>query len=202
MKSSVISMAVLLFLVMDPVGNVPLFLAILRPLPPRRRARVILRESLIGLGVLALFLLVGRQALALLQVSMSSLSLAGGVILFLIALSMVFKGGDTLIQGESGTDPLIVPLAVPLIAGPSAISTVMLVAGRAPGHPGAPLVALALAWSAGTVLLLASGALYRLLGDKVLQACERLMGLLLAMISVEMVTAGLRALLAAGRGPG
>lgn len=125
MTHNLLATAILLFIVQDPIGNVPLFIGMLRNVPPRRRFRIILRESLIGLAILMLFLFYGRHILALLQVSVSSLSIAGGVILFLIALTMIFKGAENLFQTSLSAEPMIVPLAVPLIAGPSSISTVM-----------------------------------------------------------------------------
>ncbi len=198
MNSNLLATAILLFIVQDPIGNVPLFIGMLRNVPPRRRFRIILRESLIGLAILMLFLFQGRHILALLQVSVPSLSIAGGVILFLIALTMIFKGAENLFQTSLNAEPMIVPLAVPLIAGPSSISTVMLVSAKAPSQMGFLILALTIAWSAGTLLLLLSGTVYRLLGDKVIMALERLMGLLLAMISVEMVMSGVRNLLTQG----
>ena len=194
MIHDVLATAVLLFIVQDPIGNVPLFLSVLRGVQPERRRRIIVRESLIGLAFLVLFLAQGGRLLTLLQVSVSSLSLAGGIILFIIALSMIFKGAEELFKAAPSAEPLIVPLAIPFIAGPSALTTVMLVSARHPGRGLLPLAALILAWTAGTAILMASDTLYRVLGRKAIMACERLMGLLLALISVEMVVNGLRQL--------
>ncbi len=194
MWREILATAVLFFIVLDPLGNVPLFLSVLRTVAPERRRRIILRESLIGLGVLLLFLFQGRRLLGLLHVSVSSLSLAGGIILFLIALSMIFKGVEDLFKTDTQSEPFIVPLAIPLIAGPSAITTVTLWSARTGIEFGGVIAALLAAWLLGTVVLVASGMIYRVLGARVLMAFERLMGLMLAVISVEMVVNGLRQL--------
>ncbi len=194
MWREILATAVLFFIVLDPLGNVPLFLSVLRPVDPPRRRKIILRESLIGLTVLLLFLFQGRRLLALLHVSVSSLSLAGGIILFLIALSMIFKGVEDLFKADAHSEPFIVPLAIPLIAGPSAITTVTLWSARTGMDFIGVIAALLAAWMLGTVVLVSSGMIYRMLGARVLMAFERLMGLMLAVISVEMVVNGLRQL--------
>lgn len=194
MINEMLATAILFFIVMDPLGNVPLFISVLRTVEPTHRRKIILRESLIGLAVLLLFLFQGGRLLALLHMSISSLSLAGGIILFLIALSMIFKGGEELFHADAHADPFIVPLAIPLIAGPSAISTVTLWSAQIGIDFIGVVVALLCAWLLGTIILLASGVIYRLLGPRVLMAVERLMGLMLAVISVEMLVNGLRQL--------
>lgn len=189
---STLSAALLLFLVLDPIGNVPLFVLALRHVDPHRHRWVILRESLFGLGFLVMFLLLGPWILRLLHISQSSLSIAGGIILFLIALKMIFTGaGDVFsisIQGE----PLIVPLAVPLIAGPSAMATVMLLMARQPEYWPRWLAAIILAWIPSCGILICAPALKRLLGDRGLIALERLMGMILATVSVQMLLDGIR----------
>ena len=192
MWREILATAVLFFIVLDPLGNIPLFLSVLNPVAPERWRRIILRESLIGLGVLLLFLFQGQRILALLHVSVSSLSLAGGIILFLIALSMIFKGAEDLFKTDVSAEPFIVPLAIPLIAGPSAITTVTLWSARAEIAFWGVLVALMIAWLLSTVVLMTSRMIYRALGMRVIMAVERLMGLMLAVISVEMLVNGLR----------
>lgn len=192
MWREILATAVLFFIVLDPLGNIPLFLSVLNPVAPERWRRIILRESLIGLGVLLLFLFQGQRILALLHVSVSSLSLAGGIILFLIALSMIFKGAEDLFKTDVSAEPFIVPLAIPLIAGPSAITTVTLWSARAEIAFWGALAALMIAWLLSTVVLVASRVIYRALGVRVIMAVERLMGLMLAVISVEMLVNGLR----------
>ncbi len=189
---STFSTALLLFLVLDPIGNVPLFIVALKNVDPDRHTQVIARESVIGLGFLVMFLLLGPWILRLLHISQSSLSIAGGIILFLIALKMIFTGaGDVFgitVQGE----PLVVPLAVPLIAGPSAMATVMLLMARQPEYWPRWLAAIILAWIPSCCILLFAPALKRLLGERGLIAVERLMGMILATVSVQMLLDGIQ----------
>jgi small neutral amino acid transporter SnatA (MarC family) len=131
---SFLSATALLFLVIDPLGNIPVFLSVLKNIDQRRQRVVILRELVIALGVLIAFLFAGRFILSILRVSESSLGIAGGIILFLIAMRMIFSGEETVFPGRYEGEPLIVPLAVPLIAGPSAMTTVMLLIAREPSR--------------------------------------------------------------------
>lgn len=184
------SAAVLLFLVMDPLGNVPLFVSALAGVPVERRTRVLVRELLIALGVLLGFLFGGRATLDLLGIREESISIAGGIVLFLISIRMLFpahQGG----QGEPvRTEPFIVPMAIPLLAGPSTFATLILLAGQAGAGPAHLVGALLAAWAASAAILLASPALDRLLGERGLMAMERLMGLLLVALSVQMFLDG------------
>jgi len=186
-----IAVAVTLFLVMDPLGNIPAFAAALKQVPLERRQRVLVRELLIALLVLVACLLVGRPLLAWLHLQPASISIAGGIVLFLIALRMIFPAeGAGLGEGVEG-EPFIVPLAVPLLAGPSALSTLLLLAQTQPGRLGTWLTALLLAWAASAVILLASPLLERLLKRRGLLALERVMGMLLVMIAVQLFLDGL-----------
>jgi multiple antibiotic resistance protein len=187
----IFSTALLLFLVIDPVGNIPAFLFVLGGVPEERRTRILIREMLIALVTLVLFLFLGPYVLAALQVSQGSLGAAGGIILFLIALRMVFpvpKGlfGDETEAGE----PFIVPLAIPLIAGPAAMATLMLLMARDPARWPQWLTAVLLAWSISGIILLSANRLARLLGRRTLMAIERLMGLILTAVAVEMFIDG------------
>ena len=187
----VLSTALLLLLVMDPGGNLPVFVSLLRKQTARRYRRIILRESLIALAILFLFLCFGESILKLLQVSELSLGIGGAVILFLISLKMIF-GAPVMYtdQNNEKRELLIVPLAIPLLAGPSAITTIILVRSSQPILVGA--TALLLAWGAATLILLIGRWLARLLGNHVLEAMESLMGFLLAIIAVEMFVKGIR----------
>jgi MarC family membrane protein len=189
---SVLSAALLLLLVIDPFGNIPVFLAVLKGIEEPRRTRVIARELCIALVVLVVFLLAGRHILRLLQVSQESLRIAGGTVLFLIALKMIFRGSEAVFEGSYSGEPFVVPLAVPLVAGPSATATVILLSAREPAHWPQQLLALACAWAVSAVILLASSVLSRLLGQKGLSALERLMGMILTVVAVEMLLGGLR----------
>jgi len=187
----VFSAALLLFLVIDPVGNVPAFLSILQTVSPQRYRYIVARELLIALVVLIFFLFFGKYILTALQISQASLGAAGGIILFLIALRMIFPGPKGIFGEEAdGTEPFIVPLAIPLIAGPAAMATLMLLMARDPDDWLLWLGALMLAWSASSIILLLSGQLARLLGKRTLMAIERLMGLLLTAVAVQMLIDG------------
>jgi len=192
MKPELLSATILLTLVIDPFGNVPLVVSALRHTEPGRRVRVVLRECLIAYGLLLAFMFGGHAFLALMHLSETSLSIAGGVILFLIALRMVFSQTEGIFN--SGPDePFIVPLAIPAIAGPSALATVMLMASREPDRLGVWVLALSGAMLLTTVLLLAAHGLQRLLGESVVRAFERLMGLVLTAVAVEMLLGGIKA---------
>lgn len=200
---TLLSAASVLFLVMDPFGNVPMFLAILEPYSAKRRQRIVLRELFIALLVLLLFLYFGRFMLHALNISENSMSVAGGVILFLIALRMVFPESKAVEpqQGER-LEPLIVPLAIPLIAGPSAMATAMLVMTNDPSRWLTWTLALLLAWLlSGTVLFLGV-SLSRFLGRRGLMATERLMGMILTAIAVDMVLEGIIKFVASVPGSG
>jgi multiple antibiotic resistance protein len=188
---TVISTALLLFLVMDALGNVPLFFSALKHVDPVRQNRVVLRELLIALVVLVFFLFLGRYLLQLLQISDAALTVAGGVILFLIALRMVFPSNDKSMEEEVVGEPLIVPLAIPYVAGPSALATVLLLMNREPNRWPEWLLAIFLAWFASSIILYFASKLRQYLGHSGLVAIERLMGMVLITLSVQMMMTGL-----------
>jgi MarC family membrane protein len=194
MASELLSAAVVLVLVLDPFGNVPLVNAMLAGVASGRRRFVIVRECAIAFAVLALFMAFGRSFLELMHLSETSVSIAGGVILFMIAIRMVFAHPEGLLGGPQQLgEPLVVPLAVPLIAGPSALATVMLMASREPEKIGMWWAALTAAMLVTTIVLLAGERLQRWMGDRAMQALERLLGLILTAIAVEMLLGGIRA---------
>ncbi len=198
MSESFFQSFILLLLVTDPLGNVPLFVSTLRQVAPERRHRVVLRECLIAFGLLLVFMIVGRPFLEALQLSEVALRIGGGVVLFLIALRMVFpQPGGVFGQTHAGaTEPLIVPLAIPALAGPSALVTVLLFSSQAKMSMwlyAAVISLVAVVWLA---VLLAAERLQRVLGDAVMTAFERLMGLILTAIAIEMLLAGVRAYVA------
>jgi|SRR5262245_14975563 len=193
---SVVSAAVLLFLVIDPLGNIPMFLVALREVEPARRQTVIVRELLIALAVLLLFLFAGPFLLWIFHISEPSLSIAGGVILFLIALRMIFPNRDGSFAELPDKEPFIVPLAVPYLAGPSAIATVMLMVAREPQRLPEWILAVGAAWLASAAILYSGARLSRVLGQRGLIALERLMGMLLTAVAVQMTLTGIRAFLA------
>ena len=188
---SVISAAILLFVVMDPFGNMPLFVSVLETLPPERRKRVLARELMIALVLLVACLFVGPYFLSMLHISAPSLGIAGGIILFLIAIKMVFGGTDQMFKDVPDGEPLIVPLAVPCVAGPSATATILLLVGQEPDRWPEWLLAIILAWAVGAFFLSFSTKIAAVLGKRVLCAIERLMGLMLTAISIEMLLNGI-----------
>jgi multiple antibiotic resistance protein len=187
----VFSTALLLFLVIDPVGNIPAFLFILQGVPEARHKWIIFRELVIALVALVFFLFLGQYILAALQVSQGSLGAAGGIILFLIAVRMIFPVPKGVFGEEAeGGEPFIVPLAIPLIAGPAAMATLMLLMARDSANWPQWLAALLVAWSISGIILLSADQLARLLGRRTLVAIERLMGLVLTAVAVQMFIDG------------
>mgnify|MGYP001029591559 FL=1 len=193
MTTEFLATVVLLLILLDPLGNIPLLISLLRPLAPARRQRVVLRENAVAGVLLIIFVFIGDWLLAVLRLSAPALEISGGLILFLIAMRMVFPAHghheeDTGINGE----PLIVPIAVPMIAGPAALATVLLTARQGPqlfSLVGAIIVAIVL----NTLILLAAERLARLFGRPGLAAMERLMGLVLTTMAVQMLISGIRA---------
>lgn len=188
---TVVSATFLLLLVLDPVGNIPFFLAALADVEPRRRKWVMLRELLVALAVLVAFLFAGDVLLRALGISQPALTVAGGILLFLIALRMTFPGrggpGDEEIDGE----PFVVPLAIPFVAGPSALATVLLIMNQEPDRWPEWLAAVCIAWAVTGVVLFASSPLGRLLGRRGLTAVERLTGMVLTALAVQMLMTGI-----------
>jgi MarC family membrane protein len=193
---TVISSAILLFLIMDPFGNIPMFLSALKDVDPARRSRIIIRELLIALAVLVVFLFGGKALLNLMHISQPSLTIAGGILLFLIALRMVFPTSKHSGEEISG-EPLVVPLAIPYVAGPSAMAAVIVIGSGEPGEWPQWLAAVLLAWLGTAAILLLSTRLAGFLGERGLVAIERLMGMLLVAISVQMFLDGFSTFLAA-----
>ncbi len=196
MPSEFLSAVVLLALVTDPFGNVPIVNAMLAGVAPARRRVVILRECGIAFAILMAFMLGGHKFLEVMHLSETSLSIAGGVILFMIAIRMVFGHPEGAFGVHERGEPFIVPLAIPLIAGPSALATVMLMATREPGRLGMWAAAITAAMAFAAVVLLGGAKLQRWLGDSAMKAVERLMGLILTAIAVEMLLGGIRAFVA------
>jgi multiple antibiotic resistance protein len=187
---SLLSSAILLFFVMDPLGNVPLFLSALRHVDPARYRVVILRELLIALLILVVFLFIGRYLLELLHVSPAALTAGGGVILLLIALRMIFPTSERSLREEVQGEPFVVPLAVPYTAGPGMLATELLFMSREPERWPVWLGAVVLAWLASAVILYFASNLRKLLGERGLTAVERLMGMLLVVVAAEMLMQG------------
>ena len=185
-----LSAALLLFLILDPLGNIPVFLGLLKPLPEARRRIVLARELLIALVVLLAFMWGGKYVLEAMHLRQESVSIAGGIVLFLIGLKMIFPSSEGMFGEVPDGEPFIVPMAIPLVAGPSGMAAVMLLGSQDPGRMGDWTLALVLAWLGTAVLLFSATFLYKVLGMRVLVAVERLMGMLLVAISVQMLLDG------------
>ena len=188
---TIASAALLLFLILDPLGNVPVFLSLLRGLPPKRQRFVLARELLIALAVLMMFLWGGKYALELMHLRQESVSIAGGIVLFLIGIRMIFPPPEGLMGEIPDGEPFIVPMAIPMVAGPSGMAAVMLMGSQEPDRMGAWSLALLLAWAATAAILFSATLLYKRLGSRALIAVERLMGMLLVAISVQMLLDGI-----------
>ena len=189
---TMLSATILLFLVMDPLGNILLFVTALQNVPAKRRKRVVARELLIAYAVLVVFLFTGEHLLHALNISGPALTIAGGIVLFLIALRMVFPSAEhTLAESVQG-EPFLVPLAIPYVAGPSTLATLLLLMSREPRRWPEWLLALTLAWLASAAILVLGGRVGKFLGKRGLLALERLMGLLLVALAVQMSIEGLR----------
>jgi multiple antibiotic resistance protein len=190
--SDIAAAAATLFFVMDPLGNIPVFNSVLSRFEPRRRAQITARELVIALAIMLVLLFAGTAILDFLGLSQPSLNIAGGVLLFLIALRMIFpgRGADRATQAED--EPLIVPLAMPMVAGPSTIAVLLLLSSSEPERIWEWCTALIFAWTAATLLLTASPFMMRVLGDRGLRALERLMGMLLVLLATQMLLNGVR----------
>ena len=186
------SAAIMLFLVMDPLGNIPIFLSVLSSVDKKRRRRIIIRELLIEFIFMFFLLFFGNIIMNAMSISRPSLSIAGGIILFIIAIRMIFPFRQRALMGDNpDSEPFIVPLAIPLVAGPSTIATVMLMSSNEPGRLLDWLLAMTAAWLVSSVLLLSSEFLRKIFRQRGLAAMERLMGMILTTISVEMFLSGL-----------
>lgn len=203
---SIAAAAFLLFLVMDPLGNIPLLLVLMDGVRPKRQLIVLARESFIALLALLAFQFAGRSILNLLGISESALGVAGGVVLFLIAIRMIFprKGEGAMFGATTDGEPFVVPIAIPLIAGPSAMATVILLASQA-GQQLEPLqlsASIAVAWIVSTALIISALALRRFIRPRGLIAMERLMGMVLMTVAVQMLLDGVRTAFGGGAIPG
>ncbi len=190
----IISAIVLLVLIMDPLGNLPIFMSTLKHLKPGRRRVVLIRELLIALILMLVFLFSGEKLLAFLNLRTETVSISGGIILFLIAIKMLLSP-----QTENHSEklnieePFLVPLAIPLMAGPSILAALMLLSHQYKNILSHLVIALLISWGITASILMMSNIFLRLLGNKGVGALERLMGLILVMLSTQMFLDGIRA---------
>lgn len=186
----ILAAATMLFLIMDPLGNLPIFMSVLKGIEPKRKTKVVLRELVIALVILMVFLHIGQSLLDFLQIEQETVSIAGGIILFIIALRMIFPKPGGVMNLPAGEEPFIVPLAVPMIAGPSTMAALILLANQQPNEMTQWSLALFAAWCASAIILLMSNKVHKWLGEKGLRAMERLMGMILIMIAIQMLLNG------------
>jgi MarC family membrane protein len=187
-----LSALILLLLVLDPFGSLPVFISVMRGVAPERRRFVAAREVGIAFGVLLVFMVAGQGFLQLMRLSERSLEVAGGVILLIIAMRMIFASGGEIYASDGQREPFIFPLAVPLLAGPSAMATVLLLASRQPERLAAWVGALTVAMLVSGAVLMAADRIRKLIGSSMVTALEKLMGLVLTAIAIEMILAGLK----------
>jgi len=189
----IISIAFTLFLLMDAPGNIPLFVAILKGFSEKRQKKIILRELCIALGVVILFAIAGQELLTFLKIKQYTIQVSGGIILFLIALKMIFPADTDHAPRQEVKEPFIVPLAVPLIAGPACLAAVIIYSHSI--SMVTLISAIILSWCLTTLMLMGSSKLHKILGSKGLIACERLMGLILTLMATQMFLEGLECFL-------
>jgi MarC family membrane protein len=192
MDHSFLSAFILLLLVLDPLGSLPIFIPIMNAVPRERRRWVAVREVAIAFAVLFAFMFFGEAFLRVMRLSERSLEVAGGVILLMVAIRMIFSHAGGVYGTPEGKEPLIFPLAVPLLAGPSAMATVLLLASRQPERVMTWVAALSCAMLVSGAVLMMCERIRRWVGDSVVSAVEKLMGLVLTAIAVEMILAGLK----------
>jgi len=186
-----LSLFFLFFLIIDPLGNMPVFISVLKNIEPKKRQKIIIREMCIALGLMILFLFCGKYIMRIFNIQEPSLSIAGGILLFLIAIKMIFPASENEFDSRIG-DPFLVPLAIPMIAGPSILTMLLILSKKEAEHIFKVFLALFLAWSVSIIILLLSNFFSKLLGNKGIVALERLMGMILTVIAVQMFINGLK----------
>ena len=188
-----LSIAFALFLLMDSVGNIPFYISFLKEVEPKRQRFVIFRELVIALLIIILFNFIGEWLMGFLNIGEDTVQISGGIILFLLCLKMIFPDGEDANHALPHTsEPFIVPLAVPLVAGPSVLAAVMIYSRQESNHF-IMVGAILLAWGASLLILLSSSYLKKILGWRGIFAMERLMGLILTLIAIQMFLNGVRA---------
>lgn len=191
---SVLSAAVLLFFLMDPLGNIPVMLSILKGINIKRQRRIIARELFIALIILLIFLFAGKPLLQFLHLQQEAVTISGGIILLIIGLRMIFPNADGLMGAQPDGEPFLVPIAIPMIAGPSVLAMLILMTQSTPGEMKNWFFALIIAWMFTAVILLSAPVLLKILKQRGLTALERLMGMVLVMMAVQMLINGFKIL--------
>lgn len=185
------TLSLILYLIMDPLGNVSSYLKLVQSLPPKRQYWIIVREMLIALAIMVLCNEIGEFLFDMLHITETAIRLASGLILFLAALKILFPTIDSPRANLPEGEPFIIPLAIPFIAGPALLATIMLYAHLEPSQP-LMLSAIFLSWGAAVATLFLSAPLKRILGENGLIACERLMGMILILLAIERFSTGVQ----------
>lgn len=193
--NSIMSAAVLLFFLMDPIGNIPVLLSVLKDIEPKRQRFIIAREVSIALVILIIFLFAGKPLLNFLHLQQEAVTISGGIILLIIGLRMIFPKPEGIMGANPDGEPFLVPIAIPLIAGPSVLAMLILMTQSNPGNMINWLLSLLIAWTCSSVILLMAPVLIKILKIRGLTALERLMGMILVMMAVQMLINGFRILL-------
>lgn len=190
-RMSLFSISLSLFLLMDPIGNIPFYISFLKGVEPKRQRAIIVRELLIALGIIILFNFLGDALMRFLNIQEDTIQIAGGIILFLLCLKMIFPPPHDATENlpHTASEPFIVPLAVPLVAGPGVLAAVMIYA-RQEANSSIMVAAILIAWLASLLILIGSSWLKNILGWRGILAMERLMGLVLTLIAIEMFLRG------------
>ncbi len=191
---SILSAAAMLFFLIDPLGNIPAMLAIMKDIEPRRQRIIIARELIIALGILIIFLYAGKPVLNFLQLGEEAVTISGGIILLIIGIRLIFPQDSGVMGEQPDGEPFLVPIAIPMIAGPSVMAMLILMTQSQPGRTLHWLIALLIAWVLSAIILLAAPFLLRLLKKRGLAAMERLMGMILLMMAVQMLINGFKEL--------
>jgi multiple antibiotic resistance protein len=188
--SSILSIALTIFLIIDALGIIPTYVDLVKKVDRRKKRTIAIREMLIALLIMLSFNFLGEWLLTLLSITSHTVQIAGGMIIFLIAIRLIFpkEEEDPNLWGE--TEPFIFPIATPLFAGPSVLAAIMIYAQEEPSH-WVMLTAIFVAWLSSSIILFFAFPIFRIIGEKGLLACQRLMGLIVGLIAVQMFLQGI-----------
>ncbi|TQD39473.1 MarC family protein [Haloflavibacter putidus] len=192
--ASIWSTAVLLFFLMDPLGNIPILLSVLKQYNEKEQRKIIIRECLIAFLILNIFLFFGYKILEFLDLQKESVTIAGGIILLIIGIRMIFPKPEGVMGATGDEAPILVPIAIPMIAGPSVLAFLILMAKNEPGHLGTSFASLTIAWVLSAIIMILAPHLHKILKNRGLKAIERLMGMILVIMAVQMVINGIKLL--------
>ena len=192
MELSIISTTLLLLVLLDPIGNIPIYIATVERLPPAKRTRVIARECLIAYAILILFVFGGNPLMSWMHLTDEAMGIAGGIILFIIALRLIFRRPEGVFGDTIDGEPFVFPLAVPLFAGPSAIAFVLLMTSKTPERTLELLLAVTIASGVSSIILILGTKISRIIGKRGLRALETLLGLLLTAVATQMLLDGIK----------